>query len=85
MVDDPRPHEAQRTRPRGFHRRGGDPRTGQSGYARSFAVRIARPVNLRYATGTRNMQVWTMHNIVRYALVFGTVRRCCSILQPDAI
>ena len=30
---------------------------------------VVDPVNLRYATGTRNMQVWTMHNIVRYALV----------------
>ena len=40
------------------------------------AVLVVDPVNLRYATGTRNMQVWTMHNIVRYALVFadgGTV------------
>ncbi len=34
------------------------------------AVLTVDPVNLRYATGTRNMQVWTMHNIVRYALVF---------------
>ena len=34
------------------------------------AVLAVDPVNLRYATGTRNMQVWTMHNIVRYALVF---------------
>ena len=33
------------------------------------AVLVVDPVNLRYATGTRNMQVWTMHNIVRYALV----------------
>ena len=31
---------------------------------------VVDPINLRYATGTRNMQVWTMHNIVRYALVF---------------
>ena len=31
---------------------------------------VVDPVNLRYATDTRNMQVWTMHNIVRYALVF---------------
>ena len=40
------------------------------------AVLVVDPVNLRYATGTRNMQVWTMHNVVRYALVFtdgGTV------------
>ena len=34
------------------------------------AVLVVDPINLRYATGTRNMQVWTMHNIVRYALVF---------------
>ena len=34
------------------------------------AVLAVDPVNLRYATGTRNIQVWTMHNIVRYALVF---------------
>ena len=33
-------------------------------------VLVVDPINLRYATGTRNMQVWTMHNIVRYALVF---------------
>src|SRR5689334_18130554 len=30
---------------------------------------IADPVNLRYATGRRNMQVWTMHNLCRYAFV----------------
>ena len=34
------------------------------------AVLVVDPVNLRYATGTRNMQVWTMHNICRYAVVF---------------
>ena len=33
-------------------------------------VLVVDPINLRYATGTRNMQVWTMHDIVRYALVF---------------
>lgn len=27
------------------------------------------PVNIRYATGTRNMQVWTLHNAARYAFV----------------
>src|SRR5215469_1226164 len=27
------------------------------------------PVNIRYATGSRNMQVWTMHNLCRYAYV----------------
>ena len=30
---------------------------------------IFDPVNLRYATGGRNMQVWTMHNLCRYAFV----------------
>ncbi|MEM7207418.1 MAG: Xaa-Pro peptidase family protein [Pseudomonadota bacterium] len=34
------------------------------------AIVLFDPVNLRYATGTRNMQVWTMHNFVRYAVVF---------------
>ena len=38
------------------------------------AVLVVDPINLRYATGTRNMQVWTMHNIVRYALVFADGR-----------
>ena len=27
------------------------------------------PVNIRYATDTSNMQVWTLHNAVRYAFV----------------
>ena len=27
------------------------------------------PINLRYATGSRNMQVWTMHNLCRYAYI----------------
>ena len=27
------------------------------------------PVNIRYATGTRNMQVWSMHSICRYAFI----------------
>src|SRR5438309_10705587 len=30
---------------------------------------IFDPINLRYATGSRNMQVWTMHNVCRYAFV----------------
>ena len=30
---------------------------------------IVDPINLRYATGSRNMQVWTMHNVCRYAFV----------------
>jgi len=34
------------------------------------AVLVVDPINLRDATGTRNMQVWTMHDVVRYALVF---------------
>lgn len=27
------------------------------------------PINIRYATGTRNMAVWTLHNPARYAFV----------------
>ncbi|MCB9958616.1 MAG: aminopeptidase P family protein [Rhodospirillaceae bacterium] len=27
------------------------------------------PINIRYATGSRNMAVWTLHNAVRYAFV----------------
>ncbi|MBX6324035.1 MAG: aminopeptidase P family protein [Rhodospirillaceae bacterium] len=27
------------------------------------------PLNIRYATGSRNMAVWTMHNVARYAFV----------------
>ncbi len=30
---------------------------------------IFDPINLRYATGSRNMQVWTMHNACRYAFI----------------
>ncbi len=34
------------------------------------AIVLFDPVNIRYATGTRNMQVWTLHNVCRYAVVF---------------
>ena len=27
------------------------------------------PINVRYATGSRNMQVWAMHNATRYAFI----------------
>ncbi len=36
------------------------------------AIVLFDPVNIRYATGTRNMQVWTMHNVCRYAVVFAS-------------
>ncbi len=36
------------------------------------AIVLFDPVNIRYATGTRNMQVWTMHNICRYAVLFAS-------------
>ena len=36
------------------------------------AVVLFDPVNIRYATGTRNTQVWTMHNFCRYAVVFAS-------------
>ena len=32
-------------------------------------ILLTDPTNLRYATGSRNMQVWTMHNVCRYAFV----------------
>ena len=34
------------------------------------AIVLFDPISLRYATGTRNMQVWSMHNLFRYAVVF---------------
>ena len=34
------------------------------------AILLYDPVNIRYATDTTNMQVWTMHNPARYAVVF---------------
>ena len=33
------------------------------------AVLVFDPQNVRYATGSRNMAVWTLHNHVRYAFV----------------
>ena len=36
------------------------------------AILLYDPVNIRYATDTSNMQVWTLHNFARYALVFAT-------------
>jgi Xaa-Pro dipeptidase len=35
------------------------------------ATLVFDPVNIRYATGSRNMQVWTMHNFCRYAFLSG--------------
>ena len=33
------------------------------------AILLYDPINIRYATDCRNMQVWTMHNSARYCLV----------------
>jgi Xaa-Pro aminopeptidase len=33
------------------------------------AAILTDPVNIRYATGSRNMQIWTARNMVRYAFV----------------
>lgn len=33
------------------------------------ALVLFDPVNIRYATGTRNMQAWTMHNYCRYCFI----------------
>ncbi len=35
-------------------------------------VLLFDPINIRYANGSRNMQVWTMHNFCRYALILTT-------------
>src|SRR5262249_51692341 len=32
-------------------------------------ILVSDPINLRYATGSRNMQVWTMHNVCRYVFL----------------
>lgn len=34
------------------------------------AILLYDPVNIRYATDSSNMQVWTLHNFARYSLVF---------------
>ncbi|MEM9754454.1 MAG: Xaa-Pro peptidase family protein [Pseudomonadota bacterium] len=36
------------------------------------AALLFDPVNIRYATDCTNMQVWTLHNPARYAMVFAT-------------
>ena len=33
------------------------------------ALLLYDPINIRYATGSRNMAVWTLHNAVRYCLI----------------
>jgi len=32
-------------------------------------VLLFDPINIRYATGSRNMSVWTLHNAARYCFV----------------
>jgi Xaa-Pro dipeptidase len=34
------------------------------------AILLYDPVNIRYALDVTNMQVWTLHNAIRYAIVF---------------
>lgn len=34
------------------------------------AILLYDPINIRYATDVSNMQIWTMHNASRYALIF---------------
>lgn len=43
------------------------------------AIVLFDPVQIRYATGTRNMQVWTMHNICRYAVSTDKQREIYSL------
>ena len=47
------------------------------------AIVLFDPVNIRYATGKRNMQVGAMHNICRYAVLFasGEAEAFCHSLQ----
>ncbi|MFQ5784836.1 MAG: aminopeptidase P family N-terminal domain-containing protein, partial [Alphaproteobacteria bacterium] len=33
------------------------------------AIVLFDPINIRYATGSRNMTVWVMHNAARYAFI----------------
>ena len=45
-------------------------RTRQQLAAHDIAAAVLfDPINIRYATGSRNMQVWTARNMVRYAFV----------------
>ena len=39
------------------------------------------PVNIRYATGIANQQVWSLHNSARYALV-SAGWNCSTVLAP---
>jgi Xaa-Pro aminopeptidase len=50
------------------------------------AVVFFDPINIRYATDTSNMQVWVLHNPVRYAFVplEGPVERSTRYAQPAA-
>jgi Xaa-Pro aminopeptidase len=48
------------------------------------AIVLFDPVNIRYATGTRNMQVWTMHNICRYTVVFANAETVMFELGSSA-
>ncbi len=47
-------------------------------------VLLFDPINIRYATGSRNMQVWTMHNFCRYALIL-TGGPCVMFELPTAM
>ena len=61
------------------------------------AIVLFDPVNIRYATGSRNMQVWTMHNVCRYTVIFANAdtvmfelgssahlaHDCCDDIRPS--
>ncbi len=49
------------------------------------AVVLFDPINIRYATGTRNMQVWTLHNICRYAVIFESGEVVLFFEEEDGI
>jgi Xaa-Pro aminopeptidase len=42
------------------------------------AALLYDPVKIRYALDAANMQLWTLHNAYRYALIFAEGRRSCS-------
>jgi hypothetical protein len=49
------------------------------------AALLYDPVNIRYALDSPNMQVWSLHNPDRYALVFAEGRRCYSTTRAPSI
>jgi len=69
-------------------RSGASPATRAASPARTrlCGVILFDPINIRYATGSRNMQVWTMHNPVATSLSRPRDRSSCSnSAAPDIL